>query len=51
MNRAFLPLALIGLLVLWATSDSHAQEIASADYARVNAALVVRPTRCRATNG
>ncbi len=40
MNRAFLPLALIGLLVLWATSDSHAQEIAPADYARVNAALV-----------
>ena len=40
MNRTFLPLALIGLLVLWATSDSHAQEIAPADYARVNAALV-----------
>ena len=40
MNRAFLPLALIGLLVLWATSGSHAQEIAPADYARVNAALV-----------
>lgn len=40
MNRVFLPLALIGLILVWATSGSHAQEIAPAEYARVNAALV-----------
>ena len=40
MSRICLPLTLIGLILVGATSASSAQEIAPADYARVNAALV-----------
>ena len=40
MTRICLSLALIGLILVWATSAPRAQEIAPADYARVNAALV-----------
>ncbi len=39
MKHFFLPLALIGLILVWEASPSRAQEIAPADYARVNAAL------------
>ena len=40
MKRLCLPLALIGLILVWEPSASRAQEIAPAHYARVNAALV-----------
>ena len=40
MTRICLSLTLIGLIFVGATSASSAQEIAPADYARVNAALV-----------
>ena len=40
MTRLCLSLTLIGLILVGATSVSRAQEIASADYARVNAALI-----------
>ena len=40
MIRMFLPIALILLLVTGLATASKAQELASADYARVNAALV-----------
>ena len=40
MKRLCLPLALIGLILVGATSASRAQEFAPADYARVNAALI-----------
>ena len=40
MSRICLPLTLIGLILVGATSASSAQEIAPADYALVNAALV-----------
>ncbi len=40
MTRLFLSLALAGLILVGATSAMRAQEIAPADYGRVNAALV-----------
>ena len=40
MTRLCLSLTLIGLILVGATSVSRAQEIASTDYARVNAALI-----------
>ena len=39
MKRICLPLTLIGLILVWGASASRAQEIAPAEYARVNAAL------------
>ena len=40
MTRICLSLTLIGLILVWVTSASRAEEIAPTDYARVNAALV-----------
>ena len=40
MARICLSLTLIGLILVWVTSASRAEEIAPTDYARVNAALV-----------